>query len=494
MWHSNKATFLRFQHVCLKRSPRIDLITLGHPGVYTDDINSQPPNLMHTLLRLLLVMLVAAGTGAPLLAATTSSKGKKSSQSETSSKKKAPAKSDSTAAKAETPAAKKTTAPPSEPVNEDPPTAVPTPAAVSTLSIEDISGFDAYPKQIQSLVQSCLALTHLELGYMYGSSEPSKGGMDCSGTIYHVLQFQGLKDVPRQSDEMCNWVDKKTHLYLTPTATSFDSEEFANLKPGDLLFWTNTLETTRKLPVTHVMIYLGKLKKSGKRVVFGSSDGRSYMGERRSGVSVFDFSLPKPDGTKHFYGYGPTPGLMPVGPERPVIVAVTPPPAPAPTTKETAVSKEATAPKETAAVKEAVTAQEPSAVKGPPAPKVTSASKETPAPKLVASVAKEKEAPAPTKPDPIESPAAKEEVRKAVAVTTETPPESETKKTVVAEAKSDAPSKATTTAKPKTSTTKKRSTPVASPTRRRTPAAPPKSVFEQKVDRAVSSVRRFFQQ
>lgn len=437
---------------------------------------------MHTLLRLLLVMLVAVGTGAPLLAATTSSKGKKSSQSETSSKKKAPAKSDSTAAKAETPAAKKTTAPPSEPVNEDPPTSVPTPAAVSTLSIEDISGFDAYPKQIQSLVQSCLALTHLELGYMYGSSEPSKGGMDCSGTIYHVLQFQGLKDVPRQSDEMCNWVDKKTHLYLTPTATNFDSEEFANLKPGDLLFWTNSLETTRKLPVTHVMIYLGKLKKSGKRVVFGSSDGRSYMGERRSGVSVFDFSLPKPDGTKHFYGYGPTPGLMPVEPERPVIVAVTPPaPAPTSTQKETAVSKEATTPKETAAVK------------GPPAPKVASESKETPAPKLVASVAKEKEALAPTKSDPKESPAAKEEVRKAVAITTETPPESATKKTAAAETKADASAKSSTSAKPKTTATKKRSTPVASPTRRRTPATPPKSVFEQKVDRAVSSVRRFFQ-
>ncbi|MFZ2282026.1 MAG: NlpC/P60 family protein [Prosthecobacter sp.] len=439
---------------------------------------------MHTLLRLLLVMLMAAGTGAPLLAATTSTQGKKSTKSATSSKKKALANSDSTPAK-------KTPAP--EPVNEDPPTVVPTPAVVSTLSIEDISGFDSYPKQIQSLVQSCLALTHLELGYMYGSSEPSKGGMDCSGTIYHVLHFQGLKDVPRQSDEMCNWVDKKSHLSLTPTATHFDSEEFANLKPGDLLFWTNSLETTRKLPVTHVMIYLGKLKKSGKRVVFGSSDGRSYMGERRSGVSVFDFSLPKPDSTKHFYGYGPTPGLLPAEPEKPVIAAVTPAaPAPASTPKETAVSKETTTPKETAAVKETPAPKEPVVVKEPPATKAASAAKETPAPKLVASVAKEKEVPALTKPDAKESSAVKEEVRKAVVITTETSPDSATKKTVLAEAKSDAPSKAST-AKPKTTATKKRSTNVAATTRRRTPAAPPKSVSEQKMDRAVSSVRRFFQ-
>ena len=342
---------------------------------------------MHPSLRLLLVMLVVAGTGgAPLLGATTTPKGKKSSKPETGS-----------------PAVKKTPPPPSEPVNEDPLTSVPTPAAVSTLSIEDIRGFDQYPKQIQSLVQSCLALTHLELGYMYGSSEPSKGGMDCSGTIYHVLHFQGLKDVPRQSDEMCQWVDKKSHLYLTPTASSFDSEEFKDLKPGDLLFWTNTTEKTRKLSVTHVMIYLGKLKKSGKRIVFGSSDGRSYMGERRSGVSVFDFSLPKPDSTKHFYGYGPTPGLLPVEPEHPVIAAVTPPaPVPTPTPKESAVSKETPAPKETAVVKETVSAKEsltPKVVAS--ATKKTSVTKESPAVK--------------------ESSTAKEEVRKAVVVPTVTP-------------------------------------------------------------------------
>lgn len=456
---------------------------------------------MHTSLRLLLVMLLTAGTGFPLFAATTSSKGKKSSKSESSVKKKtSPAKSDTTPAK-------KT--PPPEPVNEDPATPVPTPAAVSTLSIEDIRDFDQYPKQIQSLVQSCLALTHLELGYMYGSSEPSKGGMDCSGTIYHVLHFQGLKDVPRQSDEMCNWVDKKSKLYLTPTATNFDSEEFAALKPGDLLFWTNSLETTRKLPVTHVMVYLGKLKKSGKRVVFGSSDGRSYMGERRSGVSVFDFSLPRPESTKHFYGYGPTPGLMPVEPERPAIAAVTPPPAPTPTpaSKESAVAKETPAPKETAAVKETVAAKEPAVVKESPPTKVASATKDTPTPKESSAVKNSlspqveasvpKETPVAAKSEAKESSSPKEEVRKAVAAPIETPSESATQKTAVAETKADAPAKtSTSSSKPKTSATKKRSTTVASSssTRRRTPAAPQKSVFEQKMDRAVGSVRRFFQQ
>lgn len=426
---------------------------------------------MHTSLRLLLAILMAAGTGPPLLAATTSTKGKKSSKSETSAKKTAPASTETTA--------KKTA--PAEPVDEHPTTPVMTPAAVSTISVEDIRDFDKYPKQIQSLVQSSMALTRLDLGYLYGSHEPSKGGMDCSGTIYHVLHFQGLKGVPRQSDEMCNWVDKKSQLYLTPTATSFDSEEFAALKPGDLLFWTNSLETTRKLPVTHVMIYLGKLKKSGKHVVFGSSDGRSFNGERRSGVSVFDFSLPKPDSTKHFYGYGPTPGLMPVEPERPAIAAVTPPPAP----KDSAVSKETPASKETTMVKEVV------------------AAKKSPTPKPVASVTKETPAPENSRP-PKESSAPKEEVRKAVGAETVAPSEPVSTKADIAEAKTsasdddakpavrktvvaDAPSKA------KTSSTKKRSTAAVSSTRRRTPPAPKKSAFQQRVDRTVSSVQRFFQ-
>lgn len=413
---------------------------------------------MHTSLRLLLVMLVVGGTGgAALLGATTTSKGKKSSKSETDS-----------------PAVKKSPPPPSEPVNEDPPTSVPTQAAVSTLSIEDIRGFDQYPKQIQSLVQSCLALTHLELGYMYGSSEPSKGGMDCSGTIYHVLHFQGLKDVPRQSDEMCQWVDKKSHLYLTPTATSFDSEEFKDLKPGDLLFWTNTTEKTRKLPVTHVMIYLGKLKKSGKRVVFGSSDGRSYMGERRSGVSVFDFSLPKPDSTSRFYGYGPAPGLLPVEPEpeQPVIAAVT---------------KSATASEDTTVIKAVPAPKTSTASKEPPASKTSVVLKESATPKETPAVREAKTAP-------------KEEVRKAIVASTDSPetstasttaPKPEVKKTAVA----SADVKSSSSTKPKTATTtKKRSTTAASTTRRRTPPAPPKSVIEQKVERAVSSVRRFFQQ
>lgn len=320
--------------------------------------------------------------------------------------------------------------------------AEPTTAAVSTISIHDLSGFDAYPKQVQSLVQSALALTRLELGYLYGSHDPVKGGMDCSGTVFHVLEFQGLKDVPRQSDEMCRWVDKKSQLHLTPTASAFDHAEFNDLKPGDLLFWTNTTETKRKLPVTHVMIYLGKLKKSGKRVVFGASDGRSFQGERRSGVSVFDFNLPKAESTARLHGYGRAPGLTPVVvPEKPVIT---------------------TAPTPTPEVK--------------PVPAVT---------------------PKPAPAAPINA-APKEEVRKAVAIVSEPPvaPKSTapppTSKPVAKSAPKTTPSAKTTTAKTsspsKVTSTKK---PSATPAKKNTPVQI-KARVERSLDKAMDSVRRFF--
>ncbi len=276
----------------------------------------------------------------------------------------------------------KKTAPPTK---DKPEAATPPLPAVSTVSLEEISGFESYSKQVQGLVQSALALTRLELGYRYGSHDPSLGGMDCSGSVYHVLRFMGLQDVPRQSDEMCGWVDKKTQLHLTPNATSFDDAEFAALTPGDLLFWTNTTETKRKLPVTHVMIYLGKLKKNGKRIVFGASDGRSYEGQRRSGVSVFDLSLPKSDSTSRLYGYGAAPGLLPASVEpiaaKPTVApeevrkptAVMPPPEADP--KAESKPKATATPKRTSTTPKKSSTQPPAKKKTPPPPPKSSVEK-----------------------------------------------------------------------------------------------------------------------
>ena len=185
------------------------------------------------------------------------------------------------------------------------------PAAVSTMLPEEIEGFDAYPAQVQALVRKSLELTTMNLGYQFGSSDPKSGGMDCSGTIFRVLNDCGVKNVPRQSDEFCRWVMRRSILYRTEDTATIKDSAFSALRPGDLLFWTGTYQTStvRELPVSHVMLYLGKRKKDGKPVIFGASDGRTYESERRNGVSIFDFSLPRRDDKSAFYGYGPVPGL-----------------------------------------------------------------------------------------------------------------------------------------------------------------------------------------
>lgn len=182
-------------------------------------------------------------------------------------------------------------------------------AAVSTMSVEEIQGYESYPEDLKKLVGEALELTRMNLRYEFGSAEPKRGGMDCSGTIYHLLQKHGFKDVPRQSDEICRWVMRNGVFYRTENVGKLDETAFRALRPGDLLFWSGTYETRqqRALPISHVMIYLGKRKKDGKAVVFGASDGRTYDGQRRNGVSVFDFQLPSRGSKVEFYGYGGIP-------------------------------------------------------------------------------------------------------------------------------------------------------------------------------------------
>ncbi|MCE9519293.1 MAG: C40 family peptidase [Verrucomicrobia bacterium] len=195
---------------------------------------------------------------------------------------------------------------PLDPVKHDPKT-----AEVSTLAAEELADFDSYPPALQDLVRQALKLTTKNLRYQYGSADPANGGMDCSGTIYYLLKNNGFKNVPRQSDDICRWVMRDSVLNLTEGKSSLKDNAFSLLRPGCLLFWTGTTDTAtnRELPVTHVMLYLGKRKSDAKPIVFGSSDGRSFEDQRRNGVSVFDFQLPLAGGRSAFYGYGPIPGL-----------------------------------------------------------------------------------------------------------------------------------------------------------------------------------------
>jgi cell wall-associated NlpC family hydrolase len=183
-----------------------------------------------------------------------------------------------------------------------------------TLSPDEITGYESYPARVRQILDGGLELTKQNLGYTYGSADPANGGMDCSGFIYYLLTENGFKDVPRDSSQQYVWV-RKAGNFNAVLSRHEDTFELDALKPGDLLFWSGTYNIDRDPPITHTMIYLGREKRTKKQVMVGSSDGRTYDGKQRFGVSVFDFKLPPPPNSGDakispvFVGYGRIPGL-----------------------------------------------------------------------------------------------------------------------------------------------------------------------------------------
>jgi cell wall-associated NlpC family hydrolase len=185
----------------------------------------------------------------------------------------------------------------------------------ATLLPNQIKGFENYPLKVQKVLAAALELTTRNLDYKYGSDDPASGGMDCSGFVYYVLKQNEVADVPRDSSQQYVWL-RRAGTFEPVISRRDNSFELENLRPGDLLFWTGTYSIDRDPPITHAMIYLGREKKTGKRVMVGASDGRVYQGESRFGVSVFDFTIPRPEKNGNgklqpqFVGYAHIPGLQ----------------------------------------------------------------------------------------------------------------------------------------------------------------------------------------
>jgi cell wall-associated NlpC family hydrolase len=183
-----------------------------------------------------------------------------------------------------------------------------------TIAPNELKDFESYPPAVKKLVESSLALAGRNLSYKYGSADPSSGGLDCSGFVYYVLRESGFNEVPRDSSQQYVWV-RKGGKFEAVVSKSDESFELANLKPGDLLFWTGTYDINRDPPITHSMIYLGREKSTGRRIMVGASDGRVYRDQSRFGVSIFDFKISRAGRastsgrTPDFVGYGRIPGL-----------------------------------------------------------------------------------------------------------------------------------------------------------------------------------------
>ncbi len=189
-----------------------------------------------------------------------------------------------------------------------------TPAPNATISSDEISDYENDPPEVRKIIEIALGLTSLNLDYRYGSADPVNGGMDCSGFIYYVLLKCGMSDVARDARDQYVWV-RKAGNFQAVLAQSDDTFELNALQPGDLLFWADTHSPSREPAITETMIYLGREKGTGQRLMVGASDGRMYKDQPRSGVSVVDFKVVRPEQKSDdhsgptFVGYGRVPGL-----------------------------------------------------------------------------------------------------------------------------------------------------------------------------------------
>jgi cell wall-associated NlpC family hydrolase len=194
------------------------------------------------------------------------------------------------------------------------PVAKSTSAPNATISPAEISGYENYSPEVRKIIDLALSLTTMNLGYKYGSADPANGGMDCSGFIYYALSKCGIQEVPRDAREQYVWV-RKAGNFQAVLAQRDDTFELDALRPGDLLFWSSTYSVNRDPAITHTMIYLGREKATNRRVMVGASDGRTYKGQSRFGVSVFDFKVSHAKATEDdrpgpvFVGYARIPGL-----------------------------------------------------------------------------------------------------------------------------------------------------------------------------------------
>ncbi len=200
------------------------------------------------------------------------------------------------------------------------------PAVVSTIEPIDLVEYEQQPPAIQALIRDSLALTKKDLAYTFGSATPSKGGMDCSGTIHHLLTTQGVEKPPRMSHTIYLWLEEHSKMNKLEHVYKPTHPALRGIQPGDLVFWEGTYSVAdRNPPISHVMLYLGTLKSDGQGVLFGASSGRRFRGKKIHGVSVFDFKVPTETSKAKLVGYGTIPGMRPVAPPAQTPVARTGP-------------------------------------------------------------------------------------------------------------------------------------------------------------------------
>lgn len=174
----------------------------------------------------------------------------------------------------------------------------------------DLSELATLPAGRKRLIEIALAVAQESpwLPYVVGGADPTMGGFDCSGAMHYVMRKAGLRP-PRSSGVQMEWLRQHGSLrVVSADASDLTHPSLAELKPGDLLFWAVTTPVGQ-IRVHHVEMYLGTETKDGRPVMIGSTDGRSYRGQKANGYGVHDFRVPKKDSASRLIGYGSPPGI-----------------------------------------------------------------------------------------------------------------------------------------------------------------------------------------
>jgi hypothetical protein len=185
--------------------------------------------------------------------------------------------------------------------------------AVPLLETSELRDFSKLEESRKKLIEAAIATGKEVAGmpYKFGGNGSKDGGFDCSGAMHYILHKVGLNP-PRTSADQFLWVKENSQLHLVADgAKDTEDKSFADLKPGDLVFWSGTYVPTdgRTVAISHVAIFLGYEKKDGRPVMINATDGRSYRGKKGNGFGVYDFRVPSEKSKSKMAGYGTPPGL-----------------------------------------------------------------------------------------------------------------------------------------------------------------------------------------
>ncbi len=170
-------------------------------------------------------------------------------------------------------------------------------AEIKSESKEKIDG-----PTLQKLRDEAHRLSDLGLTYKFGADDPKQGGMDCSGSIQHLLSNIGIDGVPRTSYNQYYWLRKKK-LIRDVNGKGASKKLYKKLSPGDLIFWGGTWKSGHK--VSHVMIYIGYDPTADTHYVFGAR-GKSSKGLLGNGVDIFELDPNR----GRLVAHGKIPGLI----------------------------------------------------------------------------------------------------------------------------------------------------------------------------------------